>query len=381
MNAGQQSARRIASQNALSRDTVCISCRHRLASHASRRHASAATAAVAEEPPRTQTNPSNPPVTATGPKKAFQLKCSPVLSRPPVITRELTSFEKAFFLYQKRLNERLALPFTRYFYTKKETPGDIEWKRKRSLRRGTAARDIGAYNAYDDEKWNDEVLVGSKLGDPEDITERLILDAEGKDITEGEPQGDAETGGETISGDARAGEGSQKPVAEVNVERPASRITEADEQNDVKSLNRKLDRSLYLLVQNKDGQWRFPEDRVYGRENLHQAAERILLQAGGINMNTWVLANHPIGHYVNAFKSPILSKILPNRLVRTSRELEQEEYGEKVFFLKSRILAGQADLSQNEYKDKDFSWLAKEEVEKVVSKHYWSQIRNMLTER
>lgn len=228
---------------------------------------------MAEEPPNTQAKPQNPPVTATGPKKAFQLKCSPVLSRPPVITRELTSFEKAFFLYQKRLNERLALPFTRYFYTKKETPADVEWKRKRPARRGTAARDIGAYNAYDDEKWNDEVLVGSNLGEPEDITEKLIRDAEGKDIIEGEPQGDAETGGQAISGDARAGEGAQKPVAEVNVERPVPRITEADQQNDVKSLNRKLDRSLYLLMQNKDGEWRFPEDRVYGRENLHQVRD------------------------------------------------------------------------------------------------------------
>lgn len=285
MNASQQSARRVASSNglyskmrwenkpdlrpALARDTVCISCRHRLAGHGSRRHASAA-AAVAEEPSPTETKLPNPPVTAPGPKKAFQLKCSPVLSRPPVITRELTSFEKAFFLYQKRLNERLALPFTRYFYTKKETPADIEWKRKRPARRGTAARDIGAYNAYDDERWNDEVLIGSKLGEPEDIVEKLVRDAEGKDIIEGEAQGDAETDGKAVSGDARAGEGAQKPVSEVIVERPISRVTQADEANDVKSLNRKLDRSLYLLVQNKDGEWRFPEDRVYGRENLHQ---------------------------------------------------------------------------------------------------------------
>lgn len=99
-------------------------------------------------------------------------------------------------------------------------------------------------------------------------------------------------------------------------------------------------------------------------------------------MNTWVIGNHPIGHYINAFKSPILSKIPPNRLVSTSKEeLEQEEYGEKVFFLKSRIMAGQADIAKNEYGDKTFSWLAKEEIEKLVDSQYWSYVRNMLTER
>lgn len=113
-----------------------------------------------------------------------------------------------------------------------------------------------------------------------------------------------------------------------------------------------------------------------------QAAERILIQAGGINMNTWVVGNHPIGHYIKSFTSPILSKIPPNRLVSTSRaEIEQEEYGEKVFFLKSRIMAGQAELSKNEYGDKAFQWLAKEEIQKLVEPHYWSQVRNMLTER
>lgn len=115
-------------------------------------------------------------------------------------------------------------------------------------------------------------MVGSKLGEPEDIVEKLIREAEGKDIIEGEPQGDAETGGEAVSGDAKAGGGQRKPVGETAVERPMPRITEADEQNDVQSLDRKLDRSLYLVIQNKDGEWRFPEDRVYGQENLHQVS-------------------------------------------------------------------------------------------------------------
>lgn len=262
----------------LSRDNTCSSCLHQLnISTPSRRYTSAA-AAVAEQPSTESdlsTSPSTSPATATGPRKVFRLLCSPVVSRPPVLTRELTSFEKAFFLYQKRLNERLALPFTRYFYYKKDTPADIEWKRKAKARKGTAARDVGVYNAYDEEGWNDEVLVGSKLSEPSDVVEKLIRDAEGKDIVDAEPQGDAEVGGKTVGGKTAVGEATRKPVGETTVERPLSRATKEDEEGNMQSLNRQLDRSLYLLVKNKDGAWRFPQDRVLGRENLHQVRDSL----------------------------------------------------------------------------------------------------------
>ncbi|SMR49033.1 unnamed protein product [Zymoseptoria tritici ST99CH_1E4] len=380
MNAGQKSVKRVAAANVLSRDTVCISCRYRIANAPSRRHASAA-AAVAEQPAEDSHQSSNTPAQATGPKKAFRLVCGTVVSRPPVLTRELTSFEKAFFLYQKRLNERLALPFTRYFYIKKDTPADIEWKRKAAVRK-TAARDVGVYNAYSDEGWNDEVLAGSTLSEPEDIVEKLIRDAEGKDIIDADPVGDEETKGRTVSGKESSSEGVRKPVGEVSIDRPLSRRTKDDEENNTKSLNRRLDRNLYLLVKNKHGHWRFPQDRLYAREGLHQAAERVLLQAGGINMNTWVVGNHPIGYYMNKFAAPILSKILPNRLVSaTTSEKEQQEFGEKVFFMKVRIFAGQTDLKLNELGDTEYEWLVKEEIEERVSKKYWMAIRNMLSAR
>ena len=99
-------------------------------------------------------------------------------------------------------------------------------------------------------------------------------------------------------------------------------------------------------------------------------------------MNTWFVGNHPIGHYTSAFPFPRLAKIQPNSLVSTSNdEIQQEEYGRKVFFMKGRIMAGQADLSKNEYGDQEFQWLAKEEIERRVGEKYWSAIRNMLSRR
>lgn len=113
-----------------------------------------------------------------------------------------------------------------------------------------------------------------------------------------------------------------------------------------------------------------------------QAAERILIQAFGLNMNTWVVGNHPVGHFDKTFAQPKLSKILPNRLVRSSaEESEQEELGEKVFFMKSRIMAGKPDMAMNEFADQDYKWLAKEELEEVVDRKYWNSVKNMLAER
>jgi large subunit ribosomal protein L46 len=250
---------------------LCVSCLYQIGFQRSQ-YATVATAA-AESQVSTQQDTSPPPVTHAGPQKAYRLLASPVLSRPPLLTRELTPFEKAYYLYQKRLNERLALPFQRYFYYKKGTPSYLEWKRKAKNRK-SAARDIGLYSGYGTEAWNDEILVGDETSEPANQVQALIRDAEGVDPVTDELVGDDETGGEAISGDARVGEGTQKPIGQdVVVDRPLPRITEADQQNDVKSLSRRLDRSLYLLVQNRAGQWRFPEDRVYGRENLHQVIE------------------------------------------------------------------------------------------------------------
>ena len=99
-------------------------------------------------------------------------------------------------------------------------------------------------------------------------------------------------------------------------------------------------------------------------------------------MNTWIVGNHPVGHYSFNFPSSQLTRVQPNQLVSTStEEFEQEEYGEKVFFMKGRLMAGQVDLSKNAFGDQNFNWLVKEEVEKTVTPAYWKAVKGMLTER
>ena len=116
--------------------------------------------------------------------------------------------------------------------------------------RKTPARDIGMYNAYGDEGWNDELLVGDKVSEPEEQLQRLLRDAE-VEVTER----DVEGGGEVVKRE--------------QVERPMPRVTEADKVGNMKSLNRALQKTLYLVVRSRKGQWGFPSAELARQESLH----------------------------------------------------------------------------------------------------------------
>ncbi|KAJ5894730.1 hypothetical protein N7495_006421 [Penicillium taxi] len=339
MSTGSNGVRRIVSLLRPSRldSGVCTSCRETLGR---RNYASAATetASPSESSSATSTFP------VVGP--SYTIKAGVVLSRPPQVTRDLEPFEKAYYFYQKRLNERLTLPFTKYFYYKRGTPADEDWKKK-ILDRRTASRDIGKYNAYDNDAWNDELLLGAQESEPGHQVEMLVQDAE-----------------------STANATSQDTSKKEEIPRPHPRVTEADKKGDHKSLNRLLPRTLYLLVRSKEGFWKFPSSPVEVGESLRQAAERTLAQSAGVNMNTWMVGYHPAGHHV-------YNNIKP----RTDSATGVTNAGEKTFFMKSRIMTGQADISANLQTLEDFKWLSKDEIAQFVNPHYYSNIKNMLSDR
>lgn len=98
-----------------------------------------------------------------------------------------------------------------------------------------------------------------------------------------------------------------------------------------------------------------------------QAAERILVQTAGLNMNTWIVGHVPAGHHII---DPYLNK-----------ETSKRTIGEKTFFMKARIMAGQANLKDNLFGLSDFKWLTKQELQKHVAPKYFSSIKNMLADR
>jgi large subunit ribosomal protein L46 len=91
-------------------------------------------------------------------------------------------------------------------------------------------------------------------------------------------------------------------------------------------------------------------------------------------MNTWFVGNHPVGHHTRDLKAIEDTK-------QSKSEVEETAVEEKTFFMKARIMAGQADIKSKESDIEDFKWLAKEEIEKTVSAGYWSKIKNMLVEQ
>lgn len=103
-------------------------------------------------------------------------------------------------------------------------------------------------------------------------------------------------------------------------------------------------------------------------------------------MNTWFVANHPIGHYI--FNRNPQNMTANNRNQSSTSTTSDKEapssdldLGQKTFFIKSRILSGQADIKSNTMDILDYQWLSKDEIEKVVAPQYWKQVKNMLAER
>jgi large subunit ribosomal protein L46 len=93
-----------------------------------------------------------------------------------------------------------------------------------------------------------------------------------------------------------------------------------------------------------------------------------VVQAAGVNMNTWIVGNAPVGHFVTKY----------DRSVTDDRQVER--VGDKTFYMKARILAGQADLARNELGLTDYKWLTKEELQKELAPEYFRGVKNMLVE-
>ncbi|KAL7980133.1 hypothetical protein Chor_001401 [Crotalus horridus] len=147
--------------------------------------------------------------------------------------------------------------------------------------------------------------------------------------------------------------------------KPAPRITEADQNDDRTSLNRKLDQNLMLLVKQKFGEediWLLPQTEWQQGETLRNTVERVLVTLPGIRMQAKFLGNAPCGFYKFKFPKAIRSETNP---------------GGKVFFFKA-FLEGSPQLSSKE--TVDYLWVSKGELGDYLKPAYHSQVSRFLVD-
>lgn len=243
-----------------------------------------------------------------------------ILSRTPIVTPELTKLESQYYEYQSALRERLMWTFPHYFYFKR---GTLAERRFLLAQKGPISKQPGVWfpHGVPDIKHNRERSKKQEVNLPKQDREEAGGSQSGSDIS--------------------------RPIV------PNSRVTHADQSNDLSSLERRLSRTLYLLVKNKEGTWTFPSFPVEGKP-LHTSAEDGLRELGGVDINTWTVSNTP------------------------AAALETSE-GSHEFLIKSHIIAGKFDL-QNKKELTDFAWLTKEEVQERVEARYFDNVGFLLAD-
>ncbi|RUS32360.1 39S mitochondrial ribosomal protein L46-domain-containing protein [Jimgerdemannia flammicorona] len=277
---------------------------------------------TASAPPTTPL--STPPSTTVAPlrvpliAKGYRIVAGVVLIRDPQIIRDPTPFERAYFAYQEKLARAAALPFPVGFYFKKGSVAERRWKEEEAAR---------------------NQAMRSPLSIQDAVREAAEL---------------AQTDEERVQ------------QQETKIEY-ADRITEADRVGDMKSLDRALQRSLYLVVKKPREQhaWQFPQGGVGTGELLHQAARRELLEECGPDMDVWFVGRTPIGHYKYIFPDDYVAK-------------DPKAKGARVFFMKAHIFAGQVRPDNDEVVD--YAWVTKQELKEYVSPDYYKAVKDMLSE-
>ena len=158
---------------------------------------------------------------------SYHISTAVVLNRSPILTRTPTLFEQAYYAYQARIRRSLHNPFPFDFYFKQgsllETRFNIEERKRERLAYGPA---FLAEESVSEEK---------KAADNAAVEQLSLQEGEGEDLM--------------------------------------PRIHPADVNSDVKSLDRRGKRNLYLLLlKSQDGKdiWRFPQGDVEKGQQLHQ---------------------------------------------------------------------------------------------------------------
>jgi large subunit ribosomal protein L46 len=140
----------------------------------------------------------------------------------------------------------------------------------------------------------------------------------------------------------------------------APRLTEADKKNDTRSTDRKLEETLFLLVEQKLGDkshFVLPQSKRMEGETMRQTAERVLREQCGGKLEVFFYGNAPCGFYKYKYPSGQRTDVV----------------GAKVFFFRTALR--KADIDGKAVK---YQWLDKVELEKQLKESYFQSISKFL---
>lgn len=137
-----------------------------------------------------------------------------------------------------------------------------------------------------------------------------------------------------------------------------------DLKGDRKSTNRKLDRHLLFVVQEKVGDkkfWRLPQSSWKNGETLRQTAERALKDhVKTPDTSVRILGNAPWGVHTVKYPASIRGKMGYN--------------GAKIFFFKAQLLSRNCITCS----DAEYNWLGREELEQCLEPEYLRCVEKFL---
>ncbi|CAH1784856.1 unnamed protein product [Owenia fusiformis] len=140
---------------------------------------------------------------------------------------------------------------------------------------------------------------------------------------------------------------------------PATR----EDSNDVKSVERDLDKKLLLVVKQKLGNkehWVLPQIPWTEGETMRQSAERCLGSSCGSEINARFIGNAPSGVY--KYNLP--------------KDLNQDHDGVKVFFFKAHHVTG--DVKPGKDTISEHMWLSKDELKDYMHPDYHRTISRFI---
>lgn len=189
---------------------------------------------------------------ASSTKAAASLQSALLVTRAPVVLQAPSGLEREYYRFNVALSNRLQQPFAREQYFKK----------------GSAAESrFDEFYAQLQKTW--DLQTATKTPDA-----------------------------------PRAASGAQEAEADLYATMP--RETKADQERNVQSLERALDRTLYLAVQ-RDGTWRLPTKALPGAraptDSLHDTATEAVTEPLGTDMDLWLVSKLPIAVVQDAAQS------------------------------------------------------------------------------